>query len=100
ALTPRSLLFPYTTLFRSSLSKSSKCSSPTETLTRFGGVVLSGPSTPARRSMRLSTPPRLVALVKKRRLDINRSASSASPLIKNRSEEHTSELQSRENLVC
>src|SRR4051812_40964527 len=44
--------------------KSSMCSSPTETRSRFSGARVSGPSTEARCSTRLSVPPRLVAWVK------------------------------------
>src|SRR5260370_28623696 len=63
---PRSTLFPYTTLFRSSPPS---------------------PSSTGRRARRpcWSSP---------------RSVSSSSSLKQNRSEEHTSELQSHLNLVC
>src|SRR5690606_41284320 len=66
---PRSTLFPYTTLFRSSRR-------PTRATTSTSAVA-SGPrcTTPS--------PPRL-----------------RSEGVVQRSEEHTSELQSRENLVC
>ena len=44
--------------------RSSGCSNPTDTRMRSRGVLVSGPSTSARCSTRLSTPPRLVARVK------------------------------------
>ncbi len=50
---------------RSSI-RSSGCSSPTETRRRFCGVGEPGPSLDARCSMRVSVPPRLVALVRSR----------------------------------
>src|SRR5258708_14896354 len=80
---PRSTLFPYTTLFRS--YKSSKCISPWKItyaiwLTRFGhGRTYIGTS---RQSGRVLVSERSVVVI----LD--------------RSEEHTSELQSPDHLVC
>src|SRR3712207_8477272 len=73
---PRSTLFPYTTLFRSAI--------------RFGDVE----ALQDRREQRslhvdVDTPP---VLLRKRRL--------APPIARHRSEEHTSELQSRQYLVC
>src|SRR5215475_1362516 len=61
---PRSTLFPYTTLFRSAMRRSSGVSTTTRSLT---------PSS---------------------------ATSFFEPPASTRSEEHTSELQSRENLVC
>src|SRR5690606_41463376 len=68
---PRSTLFPYTTLFRSC------CPGPGPPVTPLPGTILRTPIC-VWCLLRISTPP------------------SACP----RSEEHTSELQSRENLVC
>src|SRR3989442_11941002 len=68
---PRSTLFPYTTLFRSSTPSSIRSTRP------------STPTTTPRSSRR--RPPRATRCG--RRLD-------------DRSEEHTSELQSRPHLVC
>src|SRR5204863_10210411 len=67
---PRSTLFPYTTLFRSAGSR----------LTRH-------------RLPQLSTD----AVVHDRRTDV---LLMAAPIVNDRSEEHTSELQSRRDLVC
>src|SRR3712207_7377416 len=70
---PRSTLFPYTTLFRSSPSPSPR----------------SAASSPRRRP----DPP-------SRASPTARSTSSSAPTGCSRSEEHTSELQSRQYLVC
>src|SRR3712207_7828292 len=84
---PRSTLFPYTTLFRS------RRSLPTGE-SACGRALAASLRLPARRSgrrgsarRRRSTQPRLTHAAR-------RSASSS------RSEEHTSELQSRQYLVC
>src|SRR3712207_8736164 len=75
---PRSTLFPYTTLFRSSGH-----------VIAIQGVAADGQLTAS------TTTIRMVA----RRCSLTvRSSSSANPLV--RSEEHTSELQSRQYLVC
>src|SRR3712207_9588424 len=71
---PRSTLFPYTTLFRSSHARS--CA---------GGVAAPGPSTD-----RIVLLARAASRVQDRK---------NSPRLR-RSEEHTSELQSRQYLVC
>src|SRR5690349_24145208 len=68
---PRSTLFPYTTLFRS------RCASPVSTC--------AGTNKPA-----TSTPRRTTST------SFSRSTRRPTP----RSEEHTSELQSRRDLVC
>src|SRR2546422_2561367 len=68
---PRSTLFPYTTLFRSPIG----CSAPSATQVS-PSVATSAGAAPR---------DRIVA---------------ASPSVKKRSEEHTSELQSRLHLVC
>src|SRR3712207_7619756 len=78
---PRSTLFPYTTLFRSRVK-----------LTTVLGVNLTHPShaPSARRSSRRDRLQRLVAVGRAHRELEQRM----------RSEEHTSELQSRQYLVC
>src|SRR3712207_7132038 len=86
---PRSTLFPYTTLFRSVLVQ------------RMIEVVLGDataafePMTPVTFSLdRLETNPRFAAIAR---------PANAAILVKlriDRSEEHTSELQSRQYLVC
>src|SRR3712207_8917493 len=74
---PRSTLFPYTTLFRSADTRKGS-SSPGET---------------ARRPDRQDCGP------KTRTVRLGRGARGAPPVRASRSEEHTSELQSRQNLV-
>src|SRR5690606_39680844 len=75
-LPPRSTLFPYTTLFRS--NRSVRSVSTRRSVPRSGdGFPVSANGSP----------------------DV-RTARSGQPRMTRRSEEHTSELQSRENLVC
>src|SRR5690606_40386875 len=83
---PRSTLFPYTTLFRSAWRSSSsrwRCSSASRrrccssSTTERGGAVSTGSTA-----------------------GTSTGAPSPGPRLTKRSEEHTSELQSRENLVC
>src|SRR3712207_7244984 len=69
---PRSTLFPYTTLFRSSGSPPTLCMASVKTMATFSCVEV-------RSSSRRPT---------------------SSPSLRLRSEEHTSELQSRQYLVC
>src|SRR3712207_7465644 len=73
---PRSTLFPYTTLFRSSLSSSSSST----IASKYAG------KSPHRTGRSRSRTPM--------------SRPSRSQPFQNRSEEHTSELQSRQYLVC
>src|SRR3712207_6970562 len=78
---PRSTLFPYTTLFRSRIGASSGV-----------GTISDSP---------YSAPP--VEANRTRREPCSRAASSTAavpPTLTRRSEEHTSELQSRQYLVC
>src|SRR5438874_8067032 len=80
---PRSTLFPYTTLFRSSRYSFSFTSQTTE---------------PRPRS---NTGPSLVFLsMRARKENCAALASRSTSLDAPRSEEHTSELQSRRDLVC
>src|SRR3712207_6988789 len=74
---PRSTLFPYTTLFRSSTPCWPRCRSPGDPARGVGGHSERDPGGPDRRAPApwVAVPPR-------------------------RSEEHTSELQSRQYLVC
>src|SRR3712207_7791197 len=85
---PRSTLFPYTTLFRSrpaaGTPRAGRAPGPSAAARRGGRGGATGPcpSTPRRGGPRRRTSPR------------RRGGASA------RSEEHTSELQSRQYLVC
>src|SRR3712207_8391512 len=79
---PRSTLFPYTTLFRSSVA-------PAAPPARSSGeLTLSGYRT--RRATTLSTP----------RGELSCACNRVCQIAQSRSEEHTSELQSRQYLVC
>src|SRR3712207_6971858 len=80
---PRSTLFPYTTLFRSLLVEWS--GSEEELDERFAGLEEVARAVGARETVPLRTKAEMQATVKLR---------------KSRSEEHTSELQSRQYLVC
>src|SRR3712207_7836170 len=73
---PRSTLFPYTTLFRSALTR------PDEDVAECGQRV-GGPPVPAP----------LLGVEEE-------GIAEAQPQVRRRSEEHTSELQSRQYLVC
>src|SRR3712207_8672741 len=81
---PRSTLFPYTTLFRSRIERASDATAAGES-----------PRAVARaRFVRVSP-------TKARRvIDLIRGRTAADALAVLRSEEHTSELQSRQYLVC
>src|SRR3712207_7429051 len=85
---PRSTLFPYTTLFRSeNLAAWMRGTSNRRT------VVVDPPRSPARRHV----------AIRYAEGEAEEAAAAAVPLVhgrKSRSEEHTSELQSRQYLVC
>src|SRR2546430_9172472 len=86
---PRSTLFPYTTLFRSNIS----------------AVLASGADSATRctRPDTTSTPATRAAAATAERLGVQVMAASlvgCRATNANRSEEHTSELQSQSNLVC
>src|SRR5690606_41755729 len=86
---PRSTLFPYTTLFRSTARGC--CTRPDRTDAAHGGWV-------ARRPL-----PAWPHVATRRAREAVRFRPARLPgcrLARGRSEEHTSELQSRENLVC
>src|SRR3712207_7386295 len=82
---PRSTLFPYTTLFRSGRTLSGTVSGVAGDVLRSISYATLGPQ------HRLAAWVRLVALS---------AARPERPLQAIRSEEHTSELQSRQYLVC
>src|SRR3712207_9437338 len=81
---PRSTLFPYTTLFRSEDFQHPTVSGPCASTPR--------PSSPEPKATPRTRPRRRSATVERRE---NRPARPSG-----RSEEHTSELQSRQYLVC
>src|SRR3712207_8345980 len=83
---PRSTLFPYTTLFRSTIFEAGEPGGP-----GMGGC----PPGPA--GAVPTTPPDSPIL---RTLDTNPNAPADTYRYNSRSEEHTSELQSRQYLVC
>src|SRR3712207_7165597 len=92
---PRSTLFPYTTLFRSGERvaldhRGTACSGSarrtTRTSSRSANVIMDGPQWPDGRCGMLRRASDLTARARER--------------IRARSEEHTSELQSRQYLVC
>src|SRR5690606_40254274 len=87
APTPPSTLSPYTTLFRSTKPRPWRLDGPGGATPRSGRRVAAHPSRRAPGRPRCCCPPRAPrrTAVRPRRA---------------RSEEHTSELQSRENLVC
>src|SRR5690606_41515152 len=96
---PRSPLFPYTTLFRSRLPSTStardRCIAPTRPGARCA----------IRSSLRSNLPSDAIAGDEvgawSRRQPPPHALALLAEILKNRrSEEHTSELQSRENLVC
>src|SRR3712207_8612753 len=82
---PRSTLFPYTTLFRSATASRRSCW-PTRR----------GSSSPGGRERDLLTPLHAPGTTRTSDLCLRRAA----PYPLSRSEEHTSELQSRPYLVC
>src|SRR2546422_3719474 len=84
---PRSTLFPYTTLFRSRLARRRKSSGRQSVLARAQHSA----------SFKRISARQLQALV--RRLPVH-SHLMGNTLLSARSEEHTSELQSRLHLVC
>src|SRR5438445_9058444 len=84
---PRSTLFPYTTLFRSS---SSPLTQATSRLTRLV----------QRRIVQVFLAVMVVGLVVLVQQNFSLSLTVYACILNDRSEEHTSELQSRQYLVC
>src|SRR3712207_8708814 len=83
---PRSTLFPYTTLFRSS---------------RVVGAFMSFPRRTVRAGQRPVEPPRAVITTSREATPGGRCNARVGRRVRTlRSEEHTSELQSRQYLVC
>src|SRR5690606_40579080 len=92
---PSAPLFPYTTLFRSTLPCCISCRDP------LGRVKLNSVSRIIYMSeIAIKTPLQYLdlAMGKLRDLGLVQDKQEEAPIV--RSEEHTSELQSRENLVC
>src|SRR3712207_8090636 len=94
---PRSTLFPYTTLFRSQLVRGSRDADVQALVDRLQAVrtEITGMVTPTPRSRRPPPPRAELARLyqEEERLETELS-------YRGRSEEHTSELQSRQYLVC
>src|SRR3989442_14543341 len=95
---PRSTLFPYTTLFRSDLAWGN--------LSRFDAIV-AGVRAYERRDLRANNSRLLeyvfnggTLIVQYNKFEFNDAQYGPYPGIRSRSEEHTSELQSRPHLVC
>src|SRR5690606_40937494 len=95
---PRSSLFPYTTLFRSLLLEIEVDHRfDSETTTAFARGVVGGASEDRLLTFGIGRPQHLeLGIVEKLPLYLGHHVVGLSL----RSEEHTSELQSRENLVC
>src|SRR2546430_12763273 len=92
---PRSTLFPYTTLFRSSAA-----GERTRTINQARALILTGPDD-LRARFTTHTPAALVAGIASLRPRPGDVAGYAVRVaLRERSEEHTSELQSQSNLVC
>src|SRR3712207_6954565 len=87
---PRSTLFPYTTLFRSKYVTTGRCTSVTNTLTHIAWNALETFEDPASRLSEQVDVHETQIMMR----DIKTDHMEA------RSEEHTSELQSRQYLVC
>src|SRR3712207_7974264 len=89
---PRSTLFPYTTLFRSLIYSTGRC----------GSTLVSRAFNQADSIISLSEPDVYTQIQARRAVDASRDTET-SDLVRSctlRSEEHTSELQSRQYLVC
>src|SRR3712207_8832171 len=86
---PRSTLFPYTTLFRSRSSQGTKLSGGEQQMLAIARVLRTGA-----RIILLDEPTEGLAPVIVQRIG------DVLVALKKRSEEHTSELQSRQYLVC
>src|SRR5690606_40925187 len=99
-LPPRSTLFPYTTLFRSGPE------APLMAIgSAVGGFVAMRSADPVRKVLMLAGAVAAITMILGNPmvsavLVLEAAALKGSPGGKKRSEEHTSELQSRENLVC
>src|SRR5690606_41473335 len=87
--------FPYTTLFRSPTPTACNPSSPTSCTTPASPPATRSPPPSSSRPYPTSTRPPSAS-----RKPSRPSRSSSCTATTTRSEEHTSELQSRENLVC
>src|SRR5436309_9995481 len=86
---PRSTLFPYTTLFRSNLDVEARLSG-----------ALHHPDLAVRSNLDEAVASRLRAVLGEQVAAAEKQMRDRVDALINRSEEHTSELQSRENLVC
>src|SRR3712207_6968752 len=92
---PRSTLFPYTTLFRSR-GKSIQTVDVAGATSQDLAEMMVGRSVSFTTAKKAAEPKEVVLSIKNLEVDENRGI----PAVKGRSEEHTSELQSRQYLVC
>src|SRR5207302_3729370 len=95
---PRTTLFPYTTLFRSLAQRNCGSSSPAfQSASSRSWLQLNSDCVIGKRSSNFAIE---WILVISHRCTTSDHAASQVAAVAARSEEHTSELQSRENLVC
>src|SRR3712207_7217382 len=94
---PRSTLFPYTTLFRSALAESPTSANVLWAGSDDGRVHV---SRDAGRTWTDVTPPDMQKFTRVSSVEPSRFNLGTAYVAANRSEEHTSELQSRQYLVC
>src|SRR2546422_10777943 len=95
---PRSTLFPYTTLFRSRSRRSERSALRRVALTKRGDTRTDAGTYPARDHFRLDDRLAHLGLEHPHGAPDRDARSPLEPKV--RSEEHTSELQSRLHLVC
>src|SRR5690606_40043463 len=93
---PRSTPFPYTTLFRSSPRRLSRDEKPARSEGTGRPFKVLHPGRPGSELQFR----RVVAVVRIRPAVLQEPVGDEPGILAQRSEEHTSELQSRENLVC
>src|SRR3712207_9296431 len=95
---PRSTLFPYTTLFRSPIGDSSRsralCAAAVSSCHSLPPFRYLGSPPTIVKSTRSGDPPKTTATAG------SSQGTYGEPATESRSEEHTSELQSRQYLVC
>src|SRR5690554_7547939 len=98
---PRSTLFPYTTLFRSRCRNLGRCP-PSKLKSREKAACLGrpNPGLPPELSVAATTQPKQTPARFEKGMSERENRHAFEARAKDRSEEHTSELQSRPHLVC